>query len=194
MADILEGFSSLLEACEKQKTVSDLLQDLSNNADLNDIVEQLKKSPFASLIGNIDMKDVLQEKEKPSTPQKKEFTRTKPFAPQRESVSLICPYDIREMETCYMVYFDVPGVAKIADISLESEEGRLILQVEKTPYSIGSDHFIYKERSFGTYKADVKLPDTADVAQTSAKYENGVLQVKVPKINKCIKKKIPIYL
>jgi len=39
-----------------------------------------------------------------------------------------------------------------------------------------------RERPFGEFSRSIQLPNDLDMAQATAKYENGVLTLKIPKV------------
>jgi HSP20 family protein len=83
------------------------------------------------------------------------------------------------------VHADVPGVKK-EDIQLDVDNDILSLTVtskdekgvEKVENGVKWHH---SERSSTFVRRSVRLPETADMANVSAAYQNGVLHVTVPK-------------
>jgi HSP20 family protein len=83
------------------------------------------------------------------------------------------------------VHADIPGVKK-EDIQLDIDNDILSLtvssqdkkDVEKEEKGVKWHH---SERSSTFIKRSVRLPESADMANVSAAYQNGVLNVTVPK-------------
>ena len=92
-------------------------------------------------------------------------------------------------------FADVPG-AKIDDVELTIENGMLGLKVMRNQTierDVGVQHRI--ERFFGEWRRTIKLPKNADFNNASAKLEEGVLKITLPKLGgdeNLTKKVVPI--
>ena len=88
--------------------------------------------------------------------------------------------DIKEDENNYLMEVEIPGADK-KDIHVDLNDGYLNISVNKSEKSEGGkkDNYIHRERSFSCsrsyYVGDVKKEDI------KAKYENGILNVTIPK-------------
>ena len=92
--------------------------------------------------------------------------------------------DIYETKDHYIVKMDLPGMDK-AEINIETLGDRLVISGERksqTEENNETQHYYKKERSFGYFLRSVPLPGNADKSAISAEYKNGVLTVKIPKI------------
>ena len=100
--------------------------------------------------------------------------------------------DIKEEDGAYLVHADVPGVDP-KDIELNMENSVLTLRGERRLES-AKDEGNYRriERVTGTFYRRFTLPDTADAEQISAKYTNGVLEVRIPKQEKALPRRIEV--
>lgn len=87
--------------------------------------------------------------------------------------------DIRDMGESYLLFADLPGFCK-EDIRLEVTEELLTVRAERKAEDEDSN-FIRRERSCGSYSRSFRLKDI-DTEQITAKYENGVLTVTLPKL------------
>jgi len=88
--------------------------------------------------------------------------------------------DIRETDKEYIIEADLPGVRK-EDIRLELEDGILTLGVEQNEQiDEESENYIRRERRYGSYCRSFRV-DGVKEDKVTAKYENGVLTVKLPK-------------
>jgi HSP20 family molecular chaperone IbpA len=89
------------------------------------------------------------------------------------------PLDVVSTDGFYIVYADVPGLAK-ADLSIKlSKERVLTLSGErKRPVQEG---FTQQERAAGPFSRSWPLPEDADSEGISAKVSEGVLTITVPK-------------
>jgi HSP20 family protein len=101
--------------------------------------------------------------------------------PGRATQSWVPPLDIWETETELVYAFDLPGIAEEA-VSIEAQDDTLTVTAtrEKTAEETG-DRFYRFERRYGTFSRAVGLPAGVDDAKIAATYENGVLEVRVPK-------------
>lgn len=78
---------------------------------------------------------------------------------------------IEETDEHFLLSFDMPGVKK-EDIQVEFKDRRLTVFGERGD----------KNTSFyAKYEQAFRLPETADIEAIEAHYENGVLQVAIPK-------------
>lgn len=86
--------------------------------------------------------------------------------------------DIIESENGYQLYFDVPGISP-SDVNVEVEQGVLRVQGQRQRIVDENQKMRYKERAFGQFNRTFKLPEDADPAAISARYEKGVLTIGV---------------
>ena len=88
--------------------------------------------------------------------------------------------DIKETEDSYVMEVEMPGVDK-KDIHIDLKDGYLNISVNKSEKEEGGkkDNYIHRERSYSCqrsyYVGDVRKEDI------KAKYENGMLNVTIPK-------------
>jgi HSP20 family protein len=89
--------------------------------------------------------------------------------------------DIKEDANCFTISADLPGIAP-KDIDIHAENGMLTIQGERESEK-REERQGYKrmERSYGSFFRRFTLPDTADTDKISAKGENGVLTITIPK-------------
>ncbi len=89
--------------------------------------------------------------------------------------------DIREEESRYVLHADLPGINP-DDVSVTFERGVLTVQGKREEIR-EDEQASYKrvERSRGSFLRRFSLPDTVDGAQISARTQNGVLEVSIPK-------------
>jgi HSP20 family protein len=103
--------------------------------------------------------------------------------------------DFVEQDGKYLLKMDLPGMQK-DKINIEAVENSITVSGERqterqTTDKEGVSQF---ERSSGTFYRRMTLPADADVQNIGAKYENGVLEVSIPKTtpNVTEKKKIQV--
>lgn len=91
--------------------------------------------------------------------------------------------DVQEKEKEYIVEADLPGINK-EDIGIELNDGRLNIIVEKEENTEKTDtNYIHKERRSTSMYRSIYLQDALD-DNASAKLENGVLTINIPKQEK----------
>lgn len=96
--------------------------------------------------------------------------------------------DIYEKEGKYHIEMDIPGFDK-KDIKIESDKGYLTIKAEhKYENDDKSKKYIRRERGYGKYAREFYLGDI-DSENIHAEFNNGVLTVVVPTLNKIETKK-----
>jgi HSP20 family protein len=89
--------------------------------------------------------------------------------------------DIKEEADRYVLIADLPGVST-ENIDVSMEQGILTLRGERNTEA-RTERSGYKriERVYGSFYRRFSLPDTADAEGISARYNNGVLEIVIPK-------------
>lgn len=90
--------------------------------------------------------------------------------------------DIYEKDNVYHIEMDVAGFAK-EDISIEAKNGYLTIKAEKnneTNEEDSSKNYLRRERVYGKYERSFDLGDL-DQDKINAQFNNGVLEITVPK-------------
>ncbi|AAU91420.1 MULTISPECIES: Hsp20/alpha crystallin family protein [Methylococcus] len=89
--------------------------------------------------------------------------------------------DIKEEADRYVLLADLPGVST-DNIDVSMEQGVLTLRGERNTEA-RTERSGYKriERVYGSFYRRFSLPDTADADGISARYNNGVLEIVIPK-------------
>ncbi|MEW6009863.1 MAG: Hsp20/alpha crystallin family protein [Euryarchaeota archaeon] len=93
------------------------------------------------------------------------------------------PYmDLIETEDMIVVKTDLPGVNK-GDIGIELTEDKLTVSATfKEEIEIEESNYIKKERKYGQAMRQITLPAEVKVEEASAKFDNGVLSIEIPKV------------
>jgi len=100
--------------------------------------------------------------------------------------------DIHEEDNRYLLTADIPGVSR-SDVEITLDEGVLTVKGERKPETgVSEEGYRRRERIVGTFLRQFNLPDTVDTANISAKAEDGVLQIEIPKQEKLQPKKIVV--
>lgn len=93
----------------------------------------------------------------------------------------IPPVDIYEDEHSFKLHVEVPGL-KESDIDIRLENNTLTLRGErKFENEQREENFRRLERRYGTFTRSFTLPNTVDVENVSAQYDNGVLAIQLGK-------------
>lgn len=101
--------------------------------------------------------------------------------------------EVRDEDKAVRVVAELPGL-EAKDVELSLHDGILTLKGEKkTESEEKTEHGMMSERWFGHFERSVAVGDV-DEGATEAKYENGVLTVTLPKVErpKETERKIPI--
>ncbi|MCC4213250.1 Hsp20/alpha crystallin family protein [Leeuwenhoekiella parthenopeia] len=91
--------------------------------------------------------------------------------------------NILENEESFEVAVAAPGKTK-ADFNIELDNDVLTISAEaksESETTEKSGRFTRKEFNYSTFKRAFSLPDTVDSTKISANYENGVLNILLPK-------------
>ena len=91
--------------------------------------------------------------------------------------------DVRETENTYELDIDLPGFKK-DEIQVELEDGYLTIRAEKGVDKDETDkkgRYIRQERYAGALSRSFYVGQNITVEDMNAKFENGILQISVPK-------------
>ena len=90
--------------------------------------------------------------------------------------------DVNETKDHYLVSFDMPGVKK-EDIKIEVQDNELVISGERQREvrEKNTEVTLRHERLYGKFKRTFTLPSTIASDKIEAHYENGVLNVALPK-------------
>jgi HSP20 family protein len=92
--------------------------------------------------------------------------------------------DITEEKDKYLVKADLPGM-KQEEVKVEIDNNVLVISGERKNEREEKDeskHYHYYERSYGSFERRFVLPGDIDAEKIDAKYDNGVLEIEIPKI------------
>jgi HSP20 family protein len=89
--------------------------------------------------------------------------------------------DIWEDEEKYVVEAELPGFDK-KDIDINITDDILTIKASRKKEEEKKDkNYYYAERSYGEFLRSVRLPSEVDKKSIKAKYNNGVLELTLPK-------------
>jgi len=110
----------------------------------------------------------------------------------RQSQNWVPSLDVWETPTEVVYAFDLPGIRE-EQITIEVKDETLTISADREKTEETSENGFYRfERRYGTFARAVGLPQGVDQENISARYENGVLEVRVPKPEEQKPKKIEL--
>ena len=125
------------------------------------------------------------------------FTENRLDVPNYENFS-IPSVNIQENLTSFVIELAAPGLKK-ENFAIEVEDSVLRISTEVSTEAEkesldNSSKFTLKEFNYGNFKRAFNLPDTVTVEEISAKYEDGILRIALPKKKeeKALKKMVEI--
>jgi HSP20 family protein len=106
------------------------------------------------------------------------FESRAPNAPSRRWIPAM---DLVETEDHLVLRGDLPGMTE-DDVDIEIKDGVLTVSGErKTDHEEKGEGYHRVERSFGSFSRSLSLPQGVDPGKVEAKFDNGVLEVRIPK-------------
>lgn len=89
--------------------------------------------------------------------------------------------DLVETEDALVLKADLPGLTR-DDVSIEVKDRVLVISGERKVEHSDSANGVHRvERSFGNFARSLTLPDGIDSEGIAADFDNGVLEVRIPK-------------
>lgn len=107
------------------------------------------------------------------------------FAPEQDTTSRqrwVPAMDVTEEGDFFVLRADLPGMSD-ADLSIEVQDRTLTLSGERR-FETKPEHdggFVRIERAYGSFERSLTLPEGADVDGIDATFDNGVLELRIPK-------------
>ena len=91
------------------------------------------------------------------------------------------PMDLVEAGEEFVLKADLPGLAE-SDVKIEVEDTTLTISGERKSEHESKDEGYYRlERATGAFSRSLTLPEGVDLEQIKATFDNGVLEVRIPK-------------
>lgn len=108
-----------------------------------------------------------------------EFDRNfSPTYAARSEYDFTPPVDLAEGDNAYTIYADLPGMKK-SDIKLDFNNNVLTISGERLREAKGEGKFT--ERVYGKFQRSFSLPAQVNADKIQAHFEDGVLEITVPK-------------
>ena len=100
--------------------------------------------------------------------------------------------DISERKDAYLVAVELPGL-KPEDLDITMEDGLLTIKGERQFTSESSEQQFHRvERRYGAFRRSITLPAHVMAEGIQASFEDGVLQILVPKAEEATPKRIQV--
>lgn len=101
------------------------------------------------------------------------------------------PTDIYDAGQAFVLTLDVPGVDQNeVDIQLEENNVLTVRGERQAPANGSGEGFALRERRTGAFGRSFRLPVAVDAERIEARYDRGVLEIHIPKVDRS--RKIPI--
>ena len=101
------------------------------------------------------------------------------------------PVDLYETADAYVLTAEIPGVER-QDLDIQTGEGRIMLSGARQERPIACEQFHRLERGHGSFQRSFQLPLPIDHAAVTADLKDGVLTVRIPKLQGPSTRRIPI--
>jgi HSP20 family protein len=89
--------------------------------------------------------------------------------------------DLVEEDDSLVLRADLPGMSE-DDVDIEVKDGVLTVSGERKAEEKKQGEGYYRvERAFGSFSRSLSIPEGIDPEQVSARFDNGVLEVRIPK-------------
>lgn len=98
--------------------------------------------------------------------------------------SFVPKVDIMENEKAFEILVAVPGMNK-EDFKIDLKDNYLTVSGERKFTKEQNDNNFHSiETQYGTFSRSFSLPENVDATKIAAKYNNGILEIQVPKDEK----------
>jgi HSP20 family protein len=100
--------------------------------------------------------------------------------------------DVFEKDDRFVVKAELPGM-KEKDIDVSVVGNRLIIRGERKAESeVEKKDYYYSERSYGSFSRSIDIPSDVDAKKIEASYDDGVLEINLPKTPGVKPKKVSV--
>ena len=102
------------------------------------------------------------------------------------------PVDIYESDDALVIKAELPGFSK-DEISIELKENTLAIKGErKREDEVKEGNYHRMERVYGAFQRSFLLPTTVDQEKVNASYRDGILELRLPKVQAAQPKRISV--
>jgi HSP20 family protein len=100
--------------------------------------------------------------------------------------------DVYETDETFVAKVELPGI-EAKDVEVSVEDGTLTVSGKREFASeVNEEHYHRIERHYGSFSRVITLPQTADTEKVDASFDNGVLSIEIPKVEKAKPTKIQV--
>jgi len=100
--------------------------------------------------------------------------------------------DVFEKDDRFVVKAELPGM-KQEDIDVSVAGNRLTIKGERKAESkVEKEDYYYSERSYGSFSRSIDIPSHVDARKIEANYEDGVLEIDLPKTQRAKPQKVSV--
>jgi HSP20 family protein len=100
--------------------------------------------------------------------------------------------DIYETDDALVMKAELPGVSK-DDVRVDVHQNTLILRGErKHEAEVKDEHYHRVERTYGTFQRSFVLPTMIDQEKVQATFKEGVLELRLPKLESAKPRRVAI--
>jgi HSP20 family protein len=108
-----------------------------------------------------------------------------------EQTAYVAPYvDIESTDSGYVLHAEMPGVNRDG-IQITVEEGNLVLLGQRQPLSVSGEP-LHREMRQLSYRRVYELDPSIDADKISARIEQGILTVTLPKVESLKSRRITL--
>lgn len=109
----------------------------------------------------------------------------------RRDTPRVMPIDLYRDADHFVLTAELPGVDP-GSVDVDVDGQLLTIRAERTPRSQEGVQWLARERAAGTFQRQLTLGRDIDTESISAHYENGVLSVMIPIVEKAKPRKIAV--
>lgn len=119
-----------------------------------------------------------------------DFFADEPFLNSWKNDSILPSVNVKNEEDCFCLEVAAPGLKK-DDFNVEVDKGVLTISTEtEKDEQEETDNYTRKEFSYSSFSRSFWLPEEVKEDEIEASYEDGILNVKVPKEATITKKEV----
>ncbi len=116
-----------------------------------------------------------------------------PFARTGLEMELQIRMDVKEVNGEYRIDAEIPGVKKDdIHVSIDGKRVSISAEVKQEKEVKEGERLVCCERSYGMTSRSFTLADEVDQSKIQAKYNNGILELTLPKKPGAARKEIPV--
>lgn len=152
----------------------------------------LTKAPRKGLTRRFELFPTMEEMRSEMDRLFDQFERRFPATPSMRPDVWTPLADVFESGNEIVVKVDLPGMER-KDVKVYVTDHTLTIEGERTrEKEIEEESFFLGEVWYGKFLRQIELPETAETEKVEAHYENGILEVRIPKGTELSPKQIPV--